>query len=344
VPLETFVVDIIEGRKKSPFLKGIFFLLGKCFQSVSHLRNWGYDSRLIPIKKVALPVVSIGNITAGGTGKTPLIQILAQELEKKGNVAILTRGYRSKNSRTPICLKKGETCGDEPTWLSQNLAKTAIWVGKNRIQSSLLALKNGAEVLLLDDGMQHRALFRDVEIVVMDGEDPFGKGAFLPGGFLRDSPKRLQSADLIVVNHIYSREEYLKCQKLISVYTSAPVVGMHYRFKDEDKLRGKKIGAFCAIGRPERFITMLRRAGCDLVEYLIAPDHAPFSTKQLRAFAKRCESKGAEFLVCTEKDGVKLSPELETVIPTMTLPIEIHWVEGKKHWDECLGKILKKMD
>ncbi len=323
-PFETHILDVIEGRKEAPLLKGVLSLLSCPFRGGVFLRNWAYDKGVIPVVKLSCPVVSIGNITAGGTGKTPFIQLLAQELGKNKKVAILTRGYRSQveNSIVKIEERDAQKFGDEPTLLKQKLPQASIWVGKERCKSGELAAKEGAQLILLDDGMQYRALHRDIEIVIVDGRDPLGKGAFLPKGLLRDFPERLKKADLIIASHINNEAEFNACRVQLLPYTQAPIAGIQYRFKNPD-LQGKKVGAFCAIAKPERFFQMLKAAGGELVDCLVAPDHAAFPEKQLQAFAERCKALGTEFLVCTEKDQVKVNSSFS--LPVKILEIEIVW-------------------
>src|ERR1700722_19748278 len=176
--LEKYILDVIEEKKPDPITRGLLSGFSYLFQAAVALRNWGYDRGLIRKTRAALPVVSIGNIAAGGTGKTPLIHLLASRLtEGRGSsenaVAILTRGYRGTLKGDPLniseaCSLDVKTFGDEPSWLCQKLPQTAIWVGKNRIKSAELAAKTNARILLLDDGMQYRSLDRDVEIVLLD--------------------------------------------------------------------------------------------------------------------------------------------------------------------------------
>ncbi len=346
--LEGYILDVIEERKPAPLIKGALSLFSYFFQGAVALRNWGYERGIIKSMRASLPVVSIGNIAAGGTGKTPLIHLLASQLAGD-QVAILTRGYRGKIKGDPLniaeaCELDVKTFGDEPSWLCQKLPRTAVWVGKNRIKSAELAAQAKAQILLLDDGMQYRALARDVEIVILDGQDLFAKKAFLPRGLLRDHPKRLKDADLIVINHVYDQAHYQTCIKELASYTDASIAAMRYRFKDADYLKGKSVGVFCALGRPERFLDALRRAGCNIVEDLLSVDHLPFGERQLQAFAQRCKAKGAELLVCTEKDGIKLASFSDFVLPIKSLGVEIEWTAGEDKWNACIKYIKGMID
>ncbi|MFI5334522.1 MAG: tetraacyldisaccharide 4'-kinase [Chlamydiales bacterium] len=345
--IESYVLDHIEERKKDPILKGVLSTVSLFFRTGVAIRHVGYDKGWLKSYKASVPVVSVGNIAAGGTGKTPLIRLLAEALSDE-KVAILVRGYRAQVKGDSIDISQegaaeGAEYGDEATWLHKNLPGVPIWVGKNRVRSAEFAAKQGAHVLLLDDGMQHRALARDVEIVILDGEDLFAKGSFLPRGLLRDFPSRLKEAHLIVLSHVHTQEQYEKCVEKIRLYSSAPIAAMRYRFMDGESLKGKPVGVFCALGRPERFVQMLKREGCNIIDTIVAADHIAFEERQLQAYAKRCKMEGAEFLVCTEKDAVKLSPSMDLVLPVRNLVVEIVWTEGEHLWKECVQNIKKRL-
>ncbi len=320
--LETYVLDLIHGRKKNPWLKGVFYMLARLFQGASWVRNKAYDAAWLPVTKPHIPVISVGNITVGGTGKTPFIHLLAQALQKEARIAILSRGFRTQ---------------DEPRLLAQKLPHVEVMVGKKRAYTAKKAEKRGVDLILLDDGMQHRALARDMEIVLLDGMDPLGKNAFLPAGLLRDSPKRLKTADLLVFNPVETEEEFIRCIQAVKPYTATHAAAIRYRFTSD--LKGKKVGAFCALAKPERFFAMLERAGGHVVKTLTKEDHKAFSEQELALFAEECRALGAECLVCTEKDYIKiLNPSFSLKI--IALEIEIEWTFGKEHWDTCLKKII----
>ena len=331
--LEAYIVDVIEGRRPGRvFLKPLSWV----YRVGILLRNGCYRRGQLKSIKAPLPFVSIGNVVAGGSGKTPLVLLLAKELSKTLKVAILSRGYRSRLERenrvqcitlaTPV-----EEGGDEPCFLKQKLPLAAVWVGKNRILSSQLAADAGAEVALLDDGMQYRELYRDVEIVVVDGRDPFGKGGYLPYGYLRDDPKRLQEADLVVVNH---GNETITRQ--LEALTRAPIVQMRLKFSTD--LKGKRVAIFCAIANPQRFVEAVKEAGAAVMAALFKPDHASFTLQEIATLA----APGLQ-IICTEKDAVKLPPLPENL---SVLPIEAHLeiISGHEAWERLIQIIRKEVN
>ena len=276
-----------------------------------------------------------------------------KEIFQLKKVAILTRGYRSKaeHAKKSLHLNQSlgliasvEECGDEPLLLSRLLPSVDIWVGKNRICSAKIAASAGAELLFLDDGFQHRKIKRDFEVIVLDGKDPFGKGFFLPRGLLRDSIKRLEKADLLVANHIENAEQFGSLEQNLKSFSNAPLVGACMKPK-ENSLQGKKVGVFCGLGKPQRFVETVQKTGADIVDLLLLPDHKGSNEEQLKQFAEKCFRKGAECLICTEKDLVKLTqPKNDSssclCIPIVPLSATFEIVFGKEKWTKAILQFM----
>lgn len=357
--LEIYLVEVIKGRKKGIlpfFLKLFLHFLSWGYKPISALRNWFYDRRWV--KRYSPPVsvvISIGNIVAGGTGKTPVTLMIAREFYPDIPLAILSRGYRSKVEKlsTPITVSSGQGpihpasfCGDEPYMIAQNLPKAFVFVGRDRHKSSHMAFKAGAKVILLDDGMQHRALARDFEVVVMDACDPFGRGFFLPRGFLRESLKSLSRADLIILNHVHDPQRYAATCRKISRYTKAPLVAIKAEVEDILDFKGNschvtegvKVGLFCGIAHPDYFQNTVRNKGMHVVASLIIPDHKEYDSKALENFALKCKDLGAELLICTEKDRVKLDGSLELALPVAWVKMKLVIVDGFSVYQDFIKK------
>lgn len=342
--LETKILAIIEGKKTSPLIKALLVLMSQCYRAGVHLRHLAYDT-IVPTSKLKVPVISVGNIVAGGTGKTPLVRYLAAEIAKSEKVGILTRGYRRKGTASHI-LVKDETepreCGDEPYWLAKKVPDAKVIVGSDRVYTGYIAQVLDVKTILLDDGMQYRRLERDIEIGVMHADDLFGSGFYLPRGLLRDSPKRLAKAHLIVVNGVTSEEQYEKLEKEIRPYTSAPITAMQLQVENGSEIASKKIGVFCAIAAPKRFHNTLKTLGCEIVESLEKPDHLPFGNEELQHLANRAFDKGATALVCTEKDAVKLQENHQCRLPIIPLETTLSPLFGKEHLDQIITKVTEK--
>lgn len=359
---ESYIHDVILGKKKgffSKILKFFLFLFSFIFKGIVHLRNYAYDSGFLSKYRPPVPlIISIGNIVAGGTGKTPATLFVASEFCDDFKIAILSRGYRSpaEKSISPIVLSQGSGplhpatySGDEPYLISENFPKAIVIVGKDRHTASNMAARMGAQMILLDDGMQHRHLARDFEIVLIDSRDPFGQGHFLPRGLLRESVNSLSRADFIILNHVKDEEEFLKLKNDISEYSKAFVAGSQMKVTKFSDLSGNeipslkdvKIGLFCAIAKPEKFKeTILNEEAIILDEYFIG-DHLSFDPLKLEEFANNCRAKGAEMIVCTEKDQVKFPKYLKVSLPIIWVKVKLDLVFGEDEWKSFIQKAKK---
>jgi tetraacyldisaccharide 4'-kinase len=357
---ERTYLKMIKGESKQwfvPLLKSSLLILSWVYQGVTCVRNKAFDFGFLKSFRSNIPVVvSIGNISVGGTGKTPVAMLLTRELSKSLQTAILSRGYRSlaEKLRKPLVLSRGNgpeypvgLCGDEPYLLARSLPGTHIYVGRNRCEAALMASENGVDIAILDDGMQHRKLSRDFDLVVMDAMDPFGQGYMLPRGLLREGPRALNRADLIVLNRVESKAHYLSVRKEIERYTSAPVVGTRVtstrvvdtRGNEISDFEGKKVGMFCGIGSPEGFEKTLLDMGVEVMDRLLLDDHATIDPNVLQEFAEQCRKKGCVFIVCTEKDIVKAPVTLATPLPIVWIEMRLTPCEGLEHWKAFLKKI-----
>ena len=290
------------------------------------LKNWLYDRKILPIEHLSVPVVSVGAITAGGSGKTPLVHLLASTLKAAGPIAILSRGYRG---------------ADEAVLLQKRLPDVPVLIGKNRILMGRAAIQKGARLLILDDGFQYRSLYRDFELLTLSEKNRTGYGAFLPRGLLRDPPSRLREATTIFLHGDPLEESSVPS---ISVQMKMKrLLDLHGR-EQSDPLR-KKIGAFCAIAQPHRFFGTLRETfRAELVHSWILPDHEEFPLEALSSFAAHCRNNGASALICTEKDAVKLPKDLSLALPILYLEMELEVVSGAIHWKNLIEKIVLKMN
>jgi tetraacyldisaccharide 4'-kinase len=346
MPLESYMLDLIAGKRTSPVMQWFMKQSSGLYRAGVQLRHRAYDWAWKRSYRAPLLIVSVGNIAAGGVGKTPLTCLLAQELRRHARVAILTRGARSsaEKNRTPVRVAAGmeaALCGDEPVWLAARLPDVAVWVGRNRCLSAEKAFLEGCAIAILDDGMQYRQLQRDVEVAVVDGKDPLERGRLLPYGLLRDVPERLAGVDCLVVNYAEGEEQLENVRQLLAPYTSSPIVGVHPRL--EASLKGRTVGLFCGLGRPQRFIDMVRQQGASVVDVLLLPDHRTPAPEVLELFAKQCKRKGAEALVCTEKDAVKLPGTHKVKLPVEPLAASLEVVCGKEAWNRFLQTLIGKL-
>jgi tetraacyldisaccharide 4'-kinase len=362
--IEVYLKEIIKEQRSgrlSTCIKWLLLPLSWMYGWVVLVRNWLYDQgwmrRYVP--PVSL-VISIGNIVAGGTGKTPVTLLIANAFYEQFTLAILSRGYRSKveKLKNPIILCEGQGpvfpasyCGDEPYIYAQRFPKAFVIVGGNRKQASFMAAKAGVQVILLDDAMQHRRIGRDYDIVVIDVGDPFGRGYYLPRGFLREDIRSLSRANLLILNNIVDVEQFEKVKNQLKIYSSAPVVGLkgvvcHQRDLkglEIDILQDTKVAMFCAIAHPEYFKRTLESEGMKVVSEFCLADHDEIKEKKLELFALQSKELGAEWLVCTEKDRVKLSDQLTLSLPIVWIQIELTIVAGQEEWQSFLTEAKAKI-
>lgn len=357
--LELYFINVIKGERKGIFpsvLRGVLWCLSGIYRSAVAFRNLAFDHGWFRCYYPPVPlVISVGNIVAGGAGKTPVTYMIAEEINRDFLVAILARGYRSQAEKfsMPVILSKGQGplhpasfCGDEPYLLAQRLPKAIVVVGKDRYQSSNIAARHGAQVIIMDDAMQHRRIARDLEVVVIDVRDPYGQGYYLPRGLLREGIQSLARADIIILNHAESSDKYRKIKQQVSDYTSAPIIAtqmevtriLNLENKVQENLEGKKVGMFCGIAHPEYFRRTLLEQKLEIVEEYVMADHESMHMQRLAEFAQECQDKGAEYLVCTEKDRVKISNQTDVVLPILWVQMQLRILEGQEHWAQFISK------
>lgn len=343
-----YLLDVMTERRSAPaYVRGGLSALSYLFRAGVTLRHCAYAKRWMPAEKLSVPVISVGNIVVGGTGKTPVVQMLSHALQGICKTAILSRGFRSQIERSGKVVKTAsggqsiylpDICGDEPFYLGQD-TQSDVWVGRDRVECGKRAIAEGAECLILDDGMQHRRLARDIELIVVDGKDPLSQGRFLPRGQLRDLPSRLKEADLIIATHVDGVSQAQAVQKELKRYTDAPLLGVTVKPLEEEKIRLMRAGVFCGIGRPERFIETLKSMDVNIVDTLFLLDHCSPSEEQLHGFIDKCVKKGAERIFCTIKDWVKLPMLLRAALPIVPVKTQLKISCGQSHWDALIAQI-----
>lgn len=357
--LQAYCAEVIKGERRGVFqtlLKGVLLCFSWFYGLGVRLRNLAFDQGWLKRQYPPVPVViSIGNIVAGGTGKTPVTLRIAQEFYEEVPLAVLSRGYRSaaEKQSSPVALSRGSGpmhsaayCGDEPYLISKRLPKAFVFVGRDRHQAAQQAAQAGAQLILLDDGMQHRHVARDFDVVVIDAGDPFGQGYFLPRGFLREGLDSLARADLVILNHIHGDEHFTSTKERIAKYTQAPVVGTRMAVESIqqfdgaaiESLEGKKVGLFCGIAHPEYFRRTAQEMGAEVVAHYSKPDHTGFNQEELTSFAERCQDAGAELILCTEKDHVRFDAIPETSLPLAWIQMQLDLVQGEQEWKNFIGK------
>ncbi len=351
-----YIKTQIEKDTLSVFLKSFLLCVSFSWRGFSSLKNFLYDHGWFRSKKVSSVVVSVGNIVVGGTGKTPLMAILLEKFFTK-KICLLTRGYRSQMENKLYTFQnvlqiEWNKVGDETACLAKRYPHCLFVVGKKRMDSISMKEVHTSDILFLDDGFQKRKMHKDFEIVTMNGKDPFGKNHFLPRGFLRDSPKQLKRASLICVNNVKDEKHFFLLKEKIEKYTTSPIVAMRpkitrfLRINDgkEVFLSDEKVAAFCSVGDPSSFYNLLEKQKLDVVDTMTGLDHQSFSIEKIDAFAERNILKEAKFLLCTEKDAIKIPQNASFLLPIIYCEMHLEFLFQKFQFDFIIEKILYKVN
>jgi tetraacyldisaccharide 4'-kinase len=379
---ELYTVDIVLGRRADTlavifgtFLKGASWL----FSGIVQLRLWLYRKRIFRDHPLGCLVVVVGNLTVGGTGKTPVVEKFARALRDRGRkVAILSRGYKSKASPfwkkawygithtdepPPRIVSDGqnvlldsEEAGDEPYMLARNLPGVVVLVDKNRVKAGAYAIrKYGCDTLVLDDGFQYLPLKGRLNLLLIDKTNPFGNGQLLPRGILREPIKHLRRANYIFLTKSNGQRDPDLEAQIARYQPDADIIecvhkpqylqrldavpGSAGSREDLEWLRGKRVFAFSGIATPESFEKFLRDLGALLVGRERYLDHYRYTAEDLEHLYDTAERERAECLVTTEKDAVRIADPDGSPLPVYYLRLEIEIIRGAADFDEAVGRI-----
>ncbi len=303
-------------------------------------------------------VISVGNLVVGGAGKTPLTLWLADYLRSLGwSPAILSRGYKRKSDALARVPSTGQSFqkvlqfGDEPALMAFKAKPVPVWVGSDRWQSGNWAIQNDrVDSLVLDDGFQHLTLERNLDLVLLDAHNPFGNGALLPLGPLREPPAHLERADAILLTRAEDREKTRATRsKIMKLFPEKPIFSCVHRLTGLSvgfdgkriplaALHGKKVVAFAGIARPESFFHLLRGAGMVVGPRFAFPDHHQYQEADMVMLLKAVERSNAAFLITTEKDMVRLVPEFQAF--TLATVMEIDFLSEHQAFRDFLREKL----
>lgn len=330
--LQKYIEKIIRGEKTGYLaagLKWLLFLLSLFYSCLAKLRYYLYQHNILQRKKAEVPVISIGNLATGGTGKTPFVAFLAEELGKDYQIAIISRGYGAEKEVVEPFLISDQAglyaaaaqAGDELFMLARNNSELIFIRSAERAAGAKLAVEKGADLILLDDGFQHYQLERDLDIVLIDALRPFDQAKVLPAGFLREPATALKRADLFLL----TRSDNVDWNQLKAIQDSLleyspdndgvftavtelkgciSVAGQEK--KAIDFLAGKKVFAFSGIGSPTAFKKSIEITGARLVSYKVFADHYNYQQEDLLTLLDQYSASQADLILTTEKDAVKL--------------------------------------
>ena len=355
--------SVISGKRRGIFsaiLKPVLLQISWICLGAVELRRWLYSRGIRRVRRLPCKVISVGNVVAGGSGKTPAVIAIARLLKDRAdlNMAVLSRGYRS-GTRCPAVVSDGVDvllspveAGDEPYLLSQSLPGVPVLIGKDRVQTGLIAInKWNCQAVILDDGFQYLKLARDVDIVAVDASRPFGLGHIIPRGYLREPLSTLRRADLILLTRTDQCERLDSVRdRLAQIAPSVPVfesvhkpISLYSSDTDReiglDAIKDKKILAVCGIANPLSFVGTLRSLGPAEVDLLSFPDHHAYPPSSIEMIRQRAAELNVDLIVATEKDAPKLSRIVDS--PVLSLIVELELVgAAAERFAEFIGSLI----
>jgi tetraacyldisaccharide 4'-kinase len=377
--LEQWGADVIFGRARgfrASLTRGLMLGLSGLFRLLVQLRIALFRKGWKSQEYLGVQVVSVGNITVGGTGKTPVVELLAKSLRDEGRkVAILSRGYKSKkldekqkwkdakdrlipSNEMPKVVSTGKAllldskfAGDEPFMLAKNLDGVAVIVDKDRVKGARFAIGQlEAETLILDDGMQNFNLAHSIDIVLVDSRSPFGTGALLPRGTLREPPKNLRRASFILITKCDGTPNDLLIEQIRKYNNTADIIECAHGPKYVENLftreqmpleflKDKWVGAISAIAVPDNFERLLTKLGARVEIKRHFSDHHRFNRRDVDKFMQRCVERDMELILTTEKDAVRFPKPTEINVPIYFLRIEVEILKGHDAWNDLVTRL-----
>ncbi len=374
--MEQFARDVMSGRKRglaARLLRAGLWAAQWPYRVGVASKNVSFDFRLREPFEVGVPVISVGNLTTGGTGKTPVVAFLANWFRDAGaQVGLLSRGYKSliregEAPAEPSLVKDSSTsarreprppdhANDEKLVLDQLCPGVPQWLNPDRILSAKRAVVDGCNLLILDDAFQHRRVHRDLDIVLIDATNPWGYGHCLPRGLLREPIANIERADLVIV----TRTDQVSADELTAIRTElvrhnqvGSVIEVSFRpnrlinsagqTKPLAEVAGHRVFGFCGIGNPESFEQTLRQLGTEVVGFELFPDHHHFTSDDLARLAERAQSSNAELLLTTHKDLVKFQATELGERPLWAVQIGTDIVRGAPILEARLWSILERV-
>lgn len=378
--VEKYMIDIINEKNYSNFgmfMRGVLFGFSRVYRNVMQFRLWLYDKGIMRRSSLGCLVVSIGNLTCGGTGKTPVVEVFSKTLAKKGRkVAILSRGYKSrdrtfwekllafstskKNQVPPRIVSDGEnlllnpaTAGDEPYMLASNLKDVVVLVDKDRVKAGRYAISEfESDILILDDGFQYLHLKPHVNIVLVDSTLPFHNHHVLPRGLLREPIKNLRRADYVFLtksnggNHIRHLKRFVEHHnrnaEIIECCHKPQYLESVFERGDRlqlTELKKKNIAALSGIAVPESFEKFLRDYGAKIVHSKSFADHHNYTQQEILDFIVDAKKAKATMVITTEKDAVRIPLLSRRDIEFYFLRVEIDIISGHESFEQCISRI-----
>jgi len=348
-----FIEDVMYGRKSSRVLGALLFFLSLVYGVLVRLRTGVYAAGLFRTKRLPCRVISVGNITLGGTGKTPTVINIAGLMQQRGRrPLVLSRGYGRKDESETAVVSDGASLvldpsvgGDEPALIANRLARVPVVVGSDRYRAGTFGVgRFHPDCIVLDDGFQHIRLARDLNIALIDASDPFGKGMLFPAGTLREPISALERADVVVITRVDQAGDVASLKETIRKHTAARIFSARYTPRDLvdaasgetrplSTLNGAAVFAFAGIARPASLASLLGSLGAVVKGTAWYADHHPYTKSDIaRVFQGAVDSR-ATIAVTTEKDSIRLKGMAPEGVWALRIDLE---VLEKASWEEVL--------
>ena len=350
----------VDGRTPGGMLLSPLIPLSHLYGLAMRTRAALYARGLLRQQILPCRVISVGNLTVGGTGKTPVVIALAAALRDRGRkVGVISRGYKRRSGTSILEISDGRTLrghpedsGDEPFLIAQHCLGVPVAVGADRpLVGRYLVDRFDLDTLVLDDGFQHLALRRDMDILVLDAGAPFGNGYLLPRGRLREPLSAMERASAVLVTRASQAQRLDELKATVrAVAPAVPIwitdfapsavvrVGSEAA-AEPSALKGERVLAVSGIGNPESFRRLLGAAGAIVVDHCVFPDHHAYSADDLQRVRSAAEQAGVARIVTTEKDAVKLAPLDEVKnrkVEMWAVRIDLRWLEGREEWERMV--------
>ena len=379
--LETYILSVIEDRRTgfgAHVLRVILLLLSRVFAVIVQVRLWLYKKGFFRHHTLGCQVVSVGNLTVGGTGKTPVVEVFARALQKSGRqVAILSRGYKKdelpilkrllfkltfqEGRQLPRVVSDGRSLlldaaqgGDEPFMLASNLPDVAVVVDRDRVKAGRYAIaKLGCDTLILDDGFQYMALKHQLDIVLVDRLNPFGNRRLLPRGILREPIRNIRRAGFIFITKsdgdgtetLKKELRALNPHAEISECRHQPLYLQDIYTRERmplERLRGLPIAAVSGIAVPKSFEDALIQLGARVLYHKRYADHHRYTQQEIITLINKSRDRGAELIVTTEKDAVRFPQIVRRDLPILFLRVQIEMLTGAEDFYASIERICFK--
>lgn len=355
--LDAFYFRIISPKRKFYYvpLHWLFRGVSVLYYLGLRLNRMAHRLRVFPIRSLPCRVISVGNLTLGGTGKTPIVLMIAEVLSDQGlKPAILSRGYGGCSREKVNVVSDGkelllsaDQAGDEPVMIARRLKNIPVLTGRDRFLTGKHALEHfGVDTLILDDGYQHLALRRDLNILLLDQKTPLGNGHLFPAGELREPLSDSNRADLICYTRCQTNAGSGSKGGLLKLPENVPVVQTALRLQSlvqldnqetmaVDVLRDQPVAAFCGIAQPEDFRQTLEKAGARVVFFHAFPDHHPYIASDFKTIEQEAGKAGAKYILVSEKDSVKVDPS-KFYQPVLKIIIDVEIIAGREVFTKLL--------